>query len=325
MIQTTALTKTFGRIVAVDAADLSISPGQVVGFLGPNGAGKTTTLRMICGFLPPTSGSVHVGGHDVATDGRAARRLIGYLPESTPLYHEMRVREYLRFRAKIFGMPRSRRKRAIDLAIDRCWLRDVARRPINQLSKGFRQRVGLAAALLHEPPLLILDEPTVGLDPSQIREVRSLVRELAGEQTILFSTHILPEVEATCDRIVMIAGGRIQADGTIDELRASAAGESRYMIETDTPQNLDRIRAMPEVRDVQSMPLDARWYQFTVLAADARADLRPALWQTLAQAPGTVRELRRDAASLEQLFVRLSTGTQIDLHGRGSGQQENAA
>ncbi|MCZ6834594.1 MAG: ABC transporter ATP-binding protein, partial [Planctomycetota bacterium] len=195
MIVAQNLTKRFGRILAVDNLNFEIPQGQVVGFLGPNGAGKSTTIRMITGFLPPTAGRVLIDAHDVALHRRWVRSRIGYLPESAPLYGEMRVREYLKYRSKLFGVPRGKRKSAIDEALDQCGLKDVQRRPISQLSKGYKQRVGLAAALLHDPPVLVLDEPTVGLDPSQIREVRALIRKLAGSHTILVSTHILPEVE----------------------------------------------------------------------------------------------------------------------------------
>lgn len=306
MIQTQALRKIFGRIVAVDAVDLSIAPGQIVGFLGPNGAGKSTTLRMICGFLPPTSGTVHVGGMDVHSHGQAVRQMIGYLPESTPLYTEMRVREYLAFRARIFGIARRDRRTSIDLALDRCQLAHVARRPVAQLSRGYRQRVGLAAALLHEPPLLILDEPTVGLDPTQIVEIRSLIRELAGRHTIIFSTHILPEVELTCDRIVMIAGGRIRADGAIDDLRAQAASRHTYVIEIKDGSAAARIGALPGVDQVAETPLADGWTRLAVRADAHVDDLRPELWSALRSLDAPVRELRRDVESLEQLFVRMT-------------------
>ena len=230
MIVARNLSKRFGKVVAVDSINFRIPRGHVVGFLGPNGAGKTTTIRMIAGFHRPTAGSVEVDGLDVSTSSREVRRRIGYLPESVPLYPEMRVVEYLRFRTRLFGVPRNQRRSLIDLALTRCSLRDVRRRPIGQLSRGFRQRVGLAAALVHEPPVLILDEPTVGLDPNQIQDVRNVIRELGRSNTILLSTHILQEVEAVADRVIFIHEGRIAFDGTLDEFgRGSGSLDQRFM------------------------------------------------------------------------------------------------
>ncbi len=306
MIVANRLTKQFGRIRAVDGIDFEIPSGQVVGFLGPNGAGKTTTIRMIAGFLPPTSGCVRVDGLDVAMHSRDVRRRIGYLPEAAPLYTEMRVAEYLRFRAKLFGIERGRMRSAIDLALSRCAIDDVRKRPINQLSKGYRQRVGLAAAILHQPPVLILDEPTVGLDPTQIRQIRALIRSLVtdGGHTILLSTHILPEVELTCDRVLMIARGRIQASGTLDELRTRAAGSSRYILEVDNAAAESAFRTVPGVAAVESMVLDGKWRRISITADGDSNDLREALAGAAAKAGATARELRREAPSLEQLFIQ---------------------
>ncbi len=250
MISAQRLTKKFGRFPAVDSVDFEIGKGEVVGFLGPNGAGKTTTIRMICGYLRPTEGRVLVDGNDMAVEPRRGQRQIGYLPESAPLYTEMRVDEYLAFRAKLFGVPRRTRARAIGEAVERCSLGEVRRRPISQLSKGYRQRVGLAAALVHKPPILILDEPTSGLDPTQIREVRGLIRELAGNHTILLSTHNLAEVELVCDRIIIFARGRVRVAGTIDQLRAEAAGESRYVVECDATGAPMALKALHGVGSV---------------------------------------------------------------------------
>lgn len=307
MISAHGLSKQFGRYSAVQSLDFQIPRGRVVGFLGPNGAGKTTTIRMIAGFLPPTAGSVIVDGLDVKRDSRAVRRRIGYLPESAPLYTEMRVTEFLRFRAAMFEIEGSARKNAINLALKRCGLEDVRRRPIHQLSKGYRQRVGLAAALLHEPPVLILDEPTVGLDPAQIREVRALIRELAGRHTILLSTHILPEVELTCDHIMMIARGRIRAQGTINELQSTAAKTARYVVETDSLSAEAALRLLPGVLEVQTghVPSGERWRRLTVVGRDNDKDLRDAIAGEIAKLHGALRELHRETPSLEQLFVRM--------------------
>jgi ABC-2 type transport system ATP-binding protein len=223
MIEATHLSKRYGDIAAVDDVSFSIERGEVVGFLGPNGAGKTTTMRMLTGFLPPTDGSARICGHDIFEDPLAARRSIGYLPEMPPLYPEMTVFSYVDYVARLKDVPRVERRGKVERAIERCGLGDVSRRVIGTLSKGFRQRVGLAQAIVHEPPVLILDEPTVGLDPLQIGEIRQLIADLAGgdgasQHTVILSTHILPEVEAICRRVVMINEGRKTVDAPLAEL-----------------------------------------------------------------------------------------------------------
>ena len=309
MITTHRLTKKFGRFLAVDSVDLDIPRGQVLGFLGPNGAGKTTTIRMICGYLRPTAGVVRVDGHDMACSPRRGQQQIGYLPESAPLYSEMRVQEYLTFRARLYGVPRRARREAIGRAVQRCSLGKVVKRPIGQLSKGFRQRVGLAATLVHCPPILILDEPTSGLDPTQIREVRGLIRELAGDHTILLCSHNLAEVELTCDRIIMFSGGRIRAAGSIDQLRASAAGEACYIVECDTDGAQSALAAVPGVDRVERTGRDGTWQRFTVTADNGEQDLREEIARALARTGGSVRELHREAPTLERLFMRIMDDT----------------
>jgi ABC-2 type transport system ATP-binding protein len=218
------LSKRFGSVLAVDDVSFSVERGEVVGFLGPNGAGKTTTLRMLTGFLPPSEGTVRVAGHDIFEAPLAARRAVGYLPETPPVYPEMTVASYVRYVTAINGLPRGERRGAVDRALERCDLQDVARRVIGTLSKGFRQRVGLAQAIVAEPPVLVLDEPTVGLDPIQIREIRNLITELASptdgapRQTVILSTHILAEVEAICDRVIVINEGVKAVDETLASL-----------------------------------------------------------------------------------------------------------
>ncbi|HEX7670237.1 MAG TPA: ABC transporter ATP-binding protein [Polyangiaceae bacterium] len=231
MIHVEHLIKDYGTVVAVKGVSFHVGRGEVVGFLGPNGAGKSTTLRVLAGFLGPTSGRVRINGHDVLEDGIAARRAIGYMPEAAPLYTEMRVREYLRFRAELKGVGRRDRAKAVGHAMEAARVADMGETLILHLSKGYRQRVGLADALVANPPLLILDEPTAGLDPNQIREVRDLIRGLGENHTILLSTHILPEVESTCDRAIVIDRGKVVAEGTIDELRARrAAGGATLLV-----------------------------------------------------------------------------------------------
>jgi ABC-2 type transport system ATP-binding protein len=221
-IEVEGLGKRYGDFEAVRDLSFAIRPGEVVGFLGPNGAGKTTTMRMLTGFIPATNGSARIAGHDIFSDPLAARRAIGYLPETPPLYPEMTPAGYVDFVAKLKDVPRNRRRDAVERALARCGLLEVRRREIRQLSKGFRQRVGLAQAIVHEPPVLVLDEPTVGLDPIQIREIRALIQDLAatGGQTVILSTHILDEVEAICQRVILIARGRKALDQPLSELTA---------------------------------------------------------------------------------------------------------
>ena len=221
MIEAREVTKRYGEVLAVDHVSFTAGPGEVVGFLGPNGAGKTTTMRILTGFLPATDGTALVDGHDIFEDPLAARRAIGYLPESPPLYPEMDVDHYLLYVTKLKDVPRARRREAVDRALERCGLTEVHRRVIGALSKGFRQRVGIAQAIVHDPKVLILDEPTVGLDPIQIREIRALIADLAAEEggrTIVLSTHILPEVEAICRRVILIHRGRKALDASIEEV-----------------------------------------------------------------------------------------------------------
>jgi ABC-2 type transport system ATP-binding protein len=229
VIEARGLSKRYGELVAVDHVTFSVQPGEVVGFLGPNGAGKTTTMRMLTGFVPPTDGSATIAGHDIFEDPLAARRAVGYLPETPPLYPEMSVEDYVGYVAKLKDVPRGARRAAVDRALERCGLADVRRRVIGALSKGYRQRVGLAQAIVHDPAVLILDEPTVGLDPIQIREIRALIAELAAEKqggrarTVILSTHILPEVEAICRRVLVISRGRKVVDQPLAELTGGGA------------------------------------------------------------------------------------------------------
>src|SRR6266446_5150086 len=223
MIQVDQLTKFFGPVMAVDRITFRVGRGEIVGFLGLNGAGKTTTMRILTGYLPATSGIARVAGFDVMTESMDVRRNIGYLPESVPLYPEMRVEEYVAYRAKLKGVPRAGRGKHVDYCLERCRLIAVRRRLIGTLSKGYRQRVGLADAMVHDPAIFILDEPTSGLDPQQIRETLALIKELGGRHTVLLSTHILQEVEAVCERVVIIDKGRIGLDQRVDDIEAHSA------------------------------------------------------------------------------------------------------
>jgi ABC-2 type transport system ATP-binding protein len=230
MIHVSHLTKYYGDYVAIRDVSFDVEQGQVVGFLGPNGAGKSTTMRILAGYLTATSGRATVAGLDVFWDPVGVRRKIGYLPESCPLYPEMRVVEYLTYRGGIKGLHGRACRLAVERVVERCWLGDVRRQLIGTLSKGYRQRVGLADAILHDPPVLILDEPTAGLDPSQIRETRGLIRDLGERHTVLLSTHILSEVEMTCDRAIIINRGRVAAAGRLDELRPERQTLEEYFV-----------------------------------------------------------------------------------------------
>src|SRR5262245_48016376 len=251
MIHVSNLTKFYGDYAAVRDVSFDVPAGQIVGFLGPNGAGKTTTMRILAGYLTATSGRATIDGLDVFWQPVEVRRRIGYMPENCPLYTEMRAVEYLHFRAGIKGLHGRRRRERLDYVLRRCWLTDVRRQVIGTLSKGYRQRVGLADALLADPPVLILDEPTAGLDPTQIRETRKLIRELGQQHTILLSTHILPEVEMTCDRVIIIHGGTVAASGPVRELAGKAGAETLIIAEFDGAIDVTQVRELPGVDTVQ--------------------------------------------------------------------------
>ncbi|HJM63423.1 MAG: ABC transporter [Roseibacillus sp.] len=307
MIKVNNLTKRFGRHLAVAGATFEVEQGQVVGFLGPNGAGKTTTIRMLTGFLPPTSGSAAIDSLDVSRHSVEARRQIGYLPESVPLYRDMRVREYLRFRGQIKGLKGKALHARMDEVLERCGLREVRRKMIKTLSKGFRQRVGLADALIHDPPLLILDEPTNGLDPNQIRSIRHLIKQLGKSHTILLSTHILTEVEMICDKIVIIDDGKILASDTPSNLVSTmrAAGRISIEIRTDPEKARERMTALDHVKKVNYERSRDDWAEFSVLV-ESGTDTRERLAR-LAQDEGwPLRNLHRHDATLEDVFVELT-------------------
>lgn len=306
MIEVNNLSKYYGSYRAVDDISFSVNEGEIVGFLGPNGAGKTTTIRVLTCYHPASAGNATVAGHDVFQQSREVRQNIGYLPENVPLYPEMRVREYLSFRGKLRGLHRSERDSRIASVTDRCWLGEVINRPIGQLSKGYRQRVGLADTLLHNPKVLILDEPTVGLDPTQIRETRSLIKDLAKEHTVMLSSHILPEVEASCQRIIIINRGKLVASGTPSELRDRVASGSRVILEVqaDEQQVTSSVSELAGVSAVEAKS-DAGWVQ---LAISAEGDPRSALAKLAAQRQWPLRELRREIATLEDFFVHIVAG-----------------
>ncbi len=305
MIDVQALSKRYPTRLAVDDVTFSVKQGEIVGFLGPNGAGKTTTMRVLTGFLPPTSGSARVAGYDVVTQSTAARAALGYLPESAATYPEMRVTEYLAFRARLEGVPDGRVRARVDEAVERCLLGDVRRRRIDNLSKGYRQRTALAGALVHQPPVLILDEPTIGLDPVQIIRIRETIRELGRDRAVLLSTHILPEVEAVCDRVLIIDRGRIVAEGTPAELRGKLAGApvvrvvARGRVALEPP-----LAALPGVAAVEVAETETETSARVTCAA--QADPREEIFRIAVERGWVLRELSREALSLEDVFVRLT-------------------
>ncbi len=315
MIEVEHIEKRFGAFWAVRGATFRVDRGEAVGLLGPNGAGKTTTIRMITGFLPPDAGHVRIDGKDILNDSLAARACIGYLPESTPLYPEMTVQGLLQHRARLFRIPRRERRAAVDRAIEQCWLTEMRRRRVGHLSKGYRQRVGLAAAILHDPPALILDEPTNGLDPTQITEMRRLMRELAQDRAVIVSSHILSEVEKTCDRIIVIARGAIRANSTIETFGGGACPrcilEAKIDDQTAASAFGDALRALPGVSNVDLESL-ADWRRF-VLTPDVDAPpIAERVGKVVLQHDVVVRELRQEAPSLESAFLELIARADIE-------------
>ncbi len=308
MIEVADIHKSFGKVKAVRGVTFTASPGEALGILGPNGAGKTTTIRMITGWLPPTSGSVTVDGLDSVDQSMAVRRRLGYLPETTPLYPEMRVKQYLDYRGRLYRLSRSQRKAAIDHRIDQCALTAVRDRRIGELSKGYKQRVGLASALLHDPPILILDEPTSGLDPSQIAESRNLIRELAQTKAVLLSSHILPEVEKACDRVIVIAQGEVRAEATMTDLMTSR--QHTIELKADPTAALPAINAIKGVASIKPSPLESGWTRFTVEATNSGGDLREALGALALTNSWPVRELSIKSTGLETLFANAVEGVQ---------------
>ena len=300
MIQVDRLTKRYGSLRAVDRLSFTVGRGEIVGFLGPNGAGKTTSMRMLTTYLAPTSGRASLAGFDVLDAPLDVRRHVGYMPESVPLYTEMRVREFLDFRARLKDVPRSKRRAAIGFVLDRCRLREVEDRVIGHLSKGYRQRVGLAESMVHDPDILILDEPTAGLDPLQIREVRALIRELGDRHTILLSTHIMQEVEAVCGRVLMIVRGRIAIDERVDRLHEGRA------IELEVRGPADSVRkAIETTAGVARAVVRSEQDGLVVLEVGPKgeADPREAIARRVIEGGWGLLRLERRRSTLEDRFV----------------------
>ncbi len=303
------VTKRFNDVPAVDDVTFNVDRGQVVGFLGPNGAGKSTTMRMITQYFEPDAGAIRMDGVPLADAGRDAKQRIGYLPENNPLYGEMLVSEYLDFVARLRALRGPARRSGTDEAIAATGAEEVFHRPIGELSKGFRQRVGLAAAILHRPDLLVLDEPTEGLDPNQRVEIRRLIAALGRERTVILSTHILPEVQFTCSRLLIINRGRIVADGPVDDLISRAKDGARISIEASGPDVADRLAGLPGVNRVERRESDAGRVRVTV-STGGTEDLRPRIFELAKIAGWTLYELHQEAGSLEDLFRELTTDHQ---------------
>jgi ABC-2 type transport system ATP-binding protein len=316
LIQVDNLTKRYGTFLAVDRISFRLRKGEILGFLGPNGAGKTTTMRMITGYLSATDGLIKVAGYDVFTEPLKVKEEIGYLPENPPLYREMRVRDYLVFCALIRGLTRYRtRRKRLEYVIERCALGDVQNRHIHKLSKGYRQRVGLAQALIHNPPILILDEPSAGLDPHQIIEVRQLIRQLAGEHSILLSTHILPEASLTCDRVLIINRGRILAEDSTERLTGKLKRNERVsLLFHGGPPDLDkRLTGLPgiiKVSEVKVEPKGKETPRRLDIEYEVGKDRRGDLARMVVESGASLLELRPQAMTLEEIFIRITTQTE---------------
>jgi ABC-2 type transport system ATP-binding protein len=311
MIQVENLTKVYGDTRAVDDVTFNVRKGEVLGFLGPNGAGKSTTMKILTCYLAPTGGRAKVAGFDVFDDSLEVRKHIGYLPEDTPLYKDMTVLEYLQFAAAMRGMTPDRSQKRIKEIGGRCGLHEVAGKLVGELSRGYRQRAGLAQAMLDDPDILILDEPTSGLDPNQIVEIRQLIKEVGKEKTVILSTHILPEVQATCSRILIISSGKLVADGTPDELRArEKASRYRLVVEangTTAEAVKARLASIKGVSRCDTVLGEERAHAFSLDAAGDE-DLRKILFRAAVDNKWTLLELQREAASLETVFRNLTTG-----------------
>ena len=308
MIEVQHLTKRYGPTTAVDDVSFSVERGEILGFLGPNGAGKTTTMRVLTGYMPPSEGKAIVAGYDVMEQPIEAKRRTGYLPETPPLYPDMTIREYLAFVAKIKGVPRAQRKARIDSLMERTRIVDLAHRQCGKLSKGYRQRVGLAQAMMQNPEVLILDEPTAGLDPKQIIETRQLVKELGGDHTVILSTHILPEVSQTCHRVVIINKGRVVAVDTPDNLTARVRGSETMFVQVDagSADVKPTLLAIPGVTQVTGGDPPGTVASFEVNSETGR-DVRRDLAATIVRQGWGLLEMRPLRMSLEEIFLHLTT------------------
>ena len=325
MIEVQHLTKRYGRVTAVDDVSFKVEPGEILGFLGPNGAGKTTTMRILTGYMPASEGRATVAGYDVFTHPIEAKRRTGYLPETPPLYPDMTVREYLDFVARIKGVPSGERKARVDVVMQRTHIADMAARHCGKLSKGYRQRVGLAQAIIHNPDVLILDEPTAGLDPKQIIETRDLIRSLAGDHTIILSTHILPEVAQTCQRVVIINKGRVVAVDSPDNLTAQLRGAETMYVQVDAPgaDVAGALTAVPGVTRVAAADMRPGSGAFEV-ASERGRDIRRELAREVVNRGWGLLELRPMRLSLEEVFLQVTTEEGTPALSEGTARVEGS-
>jgi ABC-2 type transport system ATP-binding protein len=307
MIEVAHLTKRYAGHAAVSDISFTVKRGEIVGLLGPNGAGKSTTMRILSCYLPATSGTVRVAGLDVFRQSEEVRRRIGYMPENNPIHIDMRVREYLKFRARLKGLSRKASRERVDAVLEQCGLTEVSRRIIGQLSKGYRQRVGLADALVHQPELIILDEPTIGLDPHQIRAVRELIKGLGNTHTVLISTHILPEAEMTCNRMVIMFEGRILAADTPEDLQRLMSSNSQVLAEIAAPraQLQECWSQMPEIEAFDVSAAEGEYFRCALTPRDG-LDLRPQVYALARDRGWPLRELTRSRHSLEDIYVQVT-------------------
>ncbi|PYV55813.1 MAG: MFS transporter [Acidobacteria bacterium] len=323
MINVKDLTKRYARTVAVDGISFDVGKGQIVGFLGPNGAGKTTTMRILTCFLPPSDGTVTVAGFDVLEQPLEVKKRIGYLPETPPIYQEMETDEYLRFVGQLKGLTGAELERRINYVSERCSISDVRKKLLGKLSKGYRQRVGLAQAIIHNPDVLILDEPTAGLDPKQINETRDLIRSLAGDHTIILSTHILPEVEQTCEQVVIINKGRLVATDSVRNLQARARGAESVVLEVagrDTALDVGKVQQrLQQIAGVGGVVLRNQFDSHAVFEIEGQkgALVRGDLARAVVESGWDLNELRPAAMSLEEVFLQL-TGSEAQAQAAGA-------
>ena len=310
MIKVEQLAKRYADVYAVDHISFEVNQGEILGLLGPNGAGKTTTMRILTCYMPATSGTATVDGYDVFRDSINVRKQIGYLPENVPLYPEMRVKEYLTFRAKLKKVPSRERKLKIDECIEKCRIKEVQNQIIGTLSKGYRQRVGLADTLVHDPKILILDEPTIGLDPNQIRQVRQLIKELGEKHTILLSTHILPEVEMLCGRVIIINKGKIVAMDTPSNLESQLKGGNNIVLEVRG--NGEKIKnALSSIKGVKKVVWhDKGEVNNFAVEAEKGMDIREDIFSNIVKNNGVIREMKQVAVTLEEVFHQITTQEQ---------------
>ena len=315
MIEVENLTKHYGPVLAVDHISFTVPEGKIVGFLGPNGAGKSTTLKILTCYLAASDGRASVAGYNVFTQSLEVRKRIGYLPENVPMYPDMRVRDYLKFRAQLKGIAARERAAIVEQAADRCWLRkpeNMMGRTIGHLSKGYRQRVGLADAIMHEPAVLVLDEPSIGLDPTQTREMRNLIRELGQQHTIIFSSHILSEVEQVCSEIIIIASGKIIANGAPATLREQMTGASRLVVEACGAEAAVLAQAIGGLTGVKSVAvLNAGPWSQLAITPTVGQDPRTDIFKTVVDKGWQLRDIRRETPSLEDFFVQITARQQL--------------